>query len=829
LQKNQITNPKTGLSSGEAAWRAANGLENRDASLKPKPISRIVKDNFFTLFNAINFALTVMILFTGSFRNLLFMIVVICNSLISLFHELRARNATERLKLISSKNIQVLRDSKIINIKTELVVRNDIVIFESGDQIIADCVVVSGTCEADESLLTGESDLVEKKEGDSLFAGSFIVSGKVYACAVKVGKNTYSAKISRRLKNIKSAQSEIMLAVKKIIKIVSIAIIPIGVPFFINQFKTGGFVYASAALTTGAALIGMIPEGLALLTSSVLALGATRLAGKKILAKDVYSVEALARIDTLCLDKTGTITEGTFEVSAAICTKKIEFDMAKIIKYLQNTNKNVNDNEMGNKKSDSLFSKFKSKFKLNGSKKNKFSAKDEKKYFYFADAPLIEALKILASSFENGNETLKALQRAVQFQKNKINTVSVVPFSSQRKFSGVYLGEQGSVLMGSAEVIFGEKSMAGGLAAKFSDYRVLAVGRTKEKITRDYIPKDAKFLGVILLTDKIRKNARETIKYFKENDVEIKVISGDGTAAVSKIANLVGIPNAQSAINARKLNSFSKISEASQKYTVFGRVTPEKKREIIKALKMKGRCVAMTGDGVNDILALKEADCSIAMASGSSAAREISHLILMNSDFSSIPKAVFEGRRAINNIQTASSLFLVKTIYSVILAVLLLFFSVPYPFMPIQMSLISTLTVGIPSFLLALESNTARIKESIFSNIMHVSLPAALAICANIIFCFLVRSWLKIPQDIYSSIAVATTGILSIQLLRQVSLPFNFFRGAVFWFVVSAFAVCFIFYGNIFLIVSPIFWGIKYILTAFVLGVISSFLYKIIR
>jgi cation-transporting ATPase E len=716
------------------------------------------------------------------------MIVVVCNSLISLFHELRARNATEKLKLILSKNTKVLRDSKIIDIQTENIVIDDIIIFENGDQICADCVVAEGSCEADESLLTGEPNLIEKKEGDSLLSGSFVVSGKVLARAVKVGKNTYSAKISKKLKNIKPSQSEIMLTVKKIIKIVSILIIPVGIPFFINQFRASGCVYSTAALSTSAVMIGMIPEGLALLASSVLALGAIRLARKKILAKDVYSVEALARVNTLCLDKTGTITEGSFEVFAIICQNKLETDLKEISKIYEN----------------------------------------KKKFADLSDVSLFKALKILVSSFENGNETLKSLQKSIKPKENFEKADYVVPFNSRRKFSGVFLNSHGSFLMGSAEIIFPENKKIQNLITKFSNYRILAIGHSDDKLIKDKIPSNIKFLGIVLMLDKIRKGASDALKYFYENQVDIKIISGDSVSTVTKIAKLVGVPNFYDSIDTSELNNFSDILNAAAKYTIFGRVTPEKKREIIKALKIKGKYVAMVGDGVNDILALKEADCSVAMASGSSAAREISNLILINSDFSSMPNAVFEGRRAVNNIQTTSGLFFVKTAYSSILSILMLFFSFPYPFMPIQMSLISALTVGIPSFLLALEPNTAKIENSIFSNIMRTSLPAALAICANIVLCSIARSKFSIPQNIYSSIAAATTGVLSIQLLYKVCSPMNRFRCFVFLSLALAFVICFIFYSHAFLIVSPILWGLKFIIISLILGIVSSVLYKLI-
>ena len=773
---------KSGLSFSEVLEREKNGQKNIDSSVKPKPVSEIFKKNFFTLFNFINFILALMIIFTGSFKNLVFMFIVIINSFISFVQELRASAATQKLKLISSSNSKVIRNSKEININPNEIVKDDIIILKAGDQVVVDCIIGEGNCEVNESLLTGESDLITKKIGDYLLSGSFIVSGKVIAVANKVGKHTYSAKISRGLKNIHSAKSEIMLAVQKIIKLVSFIIFPVGIPFFLSQMKSNNYNYSIAALATSAALIGMIPEGLALLTSSVLALGATRLAKKKILAKDVYSVESLARIDTLCLDKTGTITEGKFEVKGTVSYKNLLSDNIKI----------------GD----------------------------------FGDIKLLTALEILSSAFETGNDTFNAIKNKFGKKKHEYKIKSVIPFASHRKFSAVYLKDIGSLIMGSAEFIFKNNFYKfEKLISKYSDYRVLSVAHSKSEITQDNINNNnnnnnINFLGIVILSDKIRKDAIETIDYFEDHKVDVKIISGDNADTISKVAKTVGIKNYDKAIDTSKLEKKSDIFKAVSKYTIFARVTPEKKREIIMAMKTKGKRVAMIGDGVNDILALKEADCSVAMASGSSAAREISHLILMNSDFSAIKDAVFEGRRAINNIQTTSSLFLVRTIYSAILAVLLVFFSIPYPFAPIQMTLINTLTVGIPSFLISLEPNTSEIKKSLFSNIVKISVPAAIAICINIILCFLSKYSFDIPQEIYSSISVATTAIISFRLLWKICQPLNFFRAFIFVFLTLSFIFIFMFYGNLFSLVLPSLWGIKYLIISCIVGFLSCVIYN---
>ena len=766
---------RSGLSSREVSERFKKGLSNVDSSVKPKSISEIFKKNFFTLFNFINFILAIMISFTGSFKNLTFMFIVVSNSLISLFQELRSRNATENLKLISSTNSLAIRDHKQVNIRSNEIVKDDVLVLKAGDQIIVDCIIGEGSCEVNESLLTGESDLISKNPGDNLYAGSFVVSGKVTVVASKVGKNTYSAKISRGLKNISVAKSEIMLAVQKIIKIVSFIIVPAGFFLFLTQLKISNYDYSFATLKTSAALIGMIPSGLALLTSSVLALGATRLSKKKILAKDIYSVESLARINTLCLDKTGTITEGSFEVVGTVSYKNLLLDSLKV----------------GN----------------------------------FGDSYLFRSLEIISSAFESGNETFNSIKS--KFGSNSVDykIVSIVPFTSDRKFSSVFVENLGSFAMGSAEFIFKDKKIEN-LLSKYSEYRVLSVAHSDVEITKDYIPEDIRLVGIVLLKDKIRKDAAETIDYFQKNGVNVKIISGDNPDTISKIAKSIGLKDYDKSLDVSKVEKHSEILKSVSKYSIFARVTPERKRELIMALKSKGHQVAMIGDGVNDILALKEADCSVAMANGSSAAREISHLILVNSNFSSVKDAVFEGRRAINNIQTTSSLFLVKTIYSMILTIILLLFSIPYPFEPAQMMLLNLFTVGVPSFLLALEPNSSPIKKSLFSNMIRVSIPTAITVCISILLCFFAKSFFNIPINMYSTMSVVATGFIGFELLWKICQPLNAFRSSVFLVLSIGFIVSFIRFGSFFFLITPTTWEIRYFFIFFSILLVSHFIYK---
>ena len=766
-----------GLTLNEVNDRMSKGLSNVDTSVKPRPVSKILRKNFFTLFNLVNIILASMLIFTKSFQDLTFMIAVLSNFLISFFQELRARNATEKLKIVSSEEIRVLRDSKIRSIKTECVVKDDILIIGAGEQIVADCCVVGGTCEVNESLLTGESDLITKKVGDKILSGSFVVSGEVYARASKVGRNTYSFRISKGLKDIHSAKSEIMLAVQKIIKIVSIVIIPIGIPLFLSQMRSSNYDFALAVSKMSAALIGLIPEGLALLTSSVLALGSTRLARKNILTKDIYSVESLARIDTLCLDKTGTITEGKFEIKGTVSYKNLLLDGVKV----------------GN----------------------------------FGDVKLFHALEVLSYAFKTGNETFTSIKEKFGNPNAHYEISSVVPFASHRKFSSVFLKNTGSFIMGSFEFIFGKNSSKiEKILSRYSDYRILSVAYNKNEIIKDSLPDNPEFLGIVLLSDKIRKDARETIDYFQKNNVDVKIISGDNAETISKIAKKVGVRNYNKFIDAREFKRYSEIVNSVNRYSIFARVTPERKREIIMALKAKEHRVAMIGDGVNDILALKEADCSVSMASGSSAARNISHLILVDSTFSSIKDAVFEGRRAINNIQTSSSLFLVRTMYSAILIMISIFFNIALPFKPRQLIIINTLTVGVPSFLFALEPNASEIKKSIFASIIKRSLPASITISANIILCFILKNILKIPDSVYSSISIGTTGIIGFQLLWKMIQPLNTFRTAMFLILVCSFTTVFLSLGSFFAIEPISQWGWSGVTSFAILSLINSLIYK---
>ncbi len=715
-----------GLTRAQVKERVSQGLVNSDKSTSLKSDSQIIKDNLFTLFNFINLILAIAILFVGSYRNLMFMGVVTCNAFIGIFQEIKAKNTINRLNLINSSEACVIRDGEKQKINIKKIVLDDILEIKSGEQIVADCIILEGKCEVNESLLTGEPDLIPKKQGDTLLSGSYIVSGSCKAKTENVGEKNFSSRILDGLKFIKKTKSEIMSNINIIIKFISIAIIPVGALLFYRQLVSSGYNYSSSIVSTAAALTGMIPEGLVLLTSSVLAIGIIRLSRRRILVQDLYCLETLARVDTLCLDKTGTITEGTFEMHEVV--------------------------------------------PING-----FSKEDAAK-----------ALKILSSNLNDANETFKTIQANFLPDSNYAYADEIYPFSSEKKWSGIHLPNEGSYVLGASEFVFGEKQSE--LVKEYSkNYRVLALGCSSFGFENKNLPKCVQPVALVLLKDKIRFKAEKTLNFFARQGVNLKIISGDDPVTVSQIGKRVNIKNSDLYIDTRTLKTDKQIYEAAEKYTVFGRVTPSQKQKIIKALKSQGHTVAMVGDGINDVLAMKESDCSIAMASGSNIARNVAHLVLLSSDFAAMPYAVAEGRKAINNLQRSSSLFLIKTIYSFILSILFFIISAPYPFIPIQMTLISSLTIGLPSFILGLEPNKERIHGNLFRNIISKALPAAISIVSTILICVGIYSWCGISQSRYSTLAVVSTGFLGILTLYKISLPLNKIRKNLLWFVIISF------------------------------------------
>ena len=677
-----------GLSSNEVNDRLKKGLTNKNKVVPTKSILKIITDNIFTLFNLLNFILALLIFFVSSYKNLLFMGIVVCNTLISMVQEIRSKRIVDKLSIITSLKSNVIRDNKIVNISNEDIVLDDIIILKSGNQIVTDCIILEGSVEVNESFITGESDLMSYKEGDELKSGSFVVVGKVIAKVIHVGNDNYVNVISSDAKYVKPLNSILMKSLNKIIKLVSIFIVPLGLLLFFNQYNLDKNLETSI-VNTVAALLGMIPEGLVLLTSTVLAVSVIRLAKLNVLVQELYCIEMLARVDTICLDKTGTITSGKMEVIDVI--KLEDYDLNEIIGNI------VNTLDSDNATSDALGNYF-------------------KKY-------------------------------------DNYKVIKTIPFSPINKYSGVEFVE-GRFLIGAPEFLCKKKIKE---VIDNQDNRTLL-------ITKDDLP-----IGVIVLKDEIRKNAKKMLNYLKNQNVDIKIISGDNLKTISKIANNVGLKVSGIDLSKDEIDDINK-------YNVFARVTPIQKKKIIEKLQNNNHFVAMTGDGVNDVLALKQSDCSITIKSGTDAARNVSQLILLDDDFDAIPSIIKEGRRTINNIERSATLFLAKTTYAFLLVLIFMFISFNYPFQPIQLTLTNFFTIGVPSFILALEPNNNRIKGNFLTNVLSKSLPASLTIVLNIIILAVLGNLFKLTNNQISTLCVLMTGFTGFLLLFKICYPLNKLR-----------------------------------------------------
>ncbi len=731
--------PDEGLSPALWQQRMIEGQNNVDCTVSTRSVGRIVRDNVCTLFNLINVILAAAVLAVGSYKNCLFMGVVLCNLGIGIFQELRAKYAVDKLSLLSSVKAHVIRGGMPMEIPVDQVVLDDVLALKSGGQVVTDCVLLRGECEVNEAFVTGESEPVLKHEGDLLLAGSFVVSGECRARAEHVGDENYISTISKGAKQFKKVRSEIMETLKKIIRIVSIIIIPVGGLLFWGQMRLSDNTVSDAVVQTVAALIGMIPEGLMLLTSTVLTVSVVRLSQHKVLVQELYCIEALARVDTLCLDKTGTLTEGTMEVAGVIPWE-------------------------------------------NGSVKE-----------------AEEALKALCRALPDRNATFDAIARKYG-GKSDWKLTQAVPFSSRTKWSGASFEEKGTFVIGAGEFLFPE--MPAGLKSELDRYaregRVLLLAWSDSGFRERELPYGLKPMAIVLIQDVIRPEAAETLRYFMEQGVDVKVISGDNPLTVSQIAQRTGVKNWDQWVDLSGCKTDEEVKTAASRYTVFGRVLPDQKKLLIQALKEEGHTVAMTGDGINDVLALKEADCSIAMASGSDAARNVSQLVLLDSNFDSMPRVVGEGRRSINNIQRSASLFLTKTLYATMLAVLFLFIQMPYPFMPIQLTLISAVTIGIPAFILALEPNRARIEGNFLKNILMKAVPGGVTIVMNILLAVFLGWKLGLSTEMISTISVLVTGFTGLMLILQLCMPFTLIRKILLGFLCLLFAGCVVFLPGLF-------------------------------
>ena len=702
---------KCGLTNYEVDKRIKDNLVNIDTEVGTKTVSEIVKENVLTLFNIINIVLAIAVICVGSFKNLTFIIIITINTLISIIQELRSKKTLDKLKVVAASKVHVIRDSIEKEIGINEIVLDDVIKVEIGNQIVVDSIIKDGEVEVDESFITGEADTVFKRKGDMLLSGSFIVSGKAICQVEHIGYDNYTAKISSDTKYIKAVSSEIMRSLNKIISTISFLIVPVGILLFSRQMYIEGNTVSQAVVSTVAALIGMIPEGLVLLTSTVLAVSVIRLSQRKVLVQDLYCIETLARVDTLCLDKTGTITEGKMEVMAEVFVEDIN-----ISEIIGNINYNLGDN----------------------------------------------------------NPTAIALLDKYG-KSDTFEIVDKMPFSSAKKYSGIALKDKVYVV-GAAEFILKKDDKFLKKVEEYTnEYRVILLAEALNKRLDNVRP-----LALLLLQDKIRSDANETLQYFREQGVTLKIISGDSPHTVYGIACRAGFKEDAKIVDATTLVTDQDILDAAWEYDIFGRVTPEQKKKLVLALQHLGHTVAMTGDGVNDVLALKKADCSIAMASGSDATKNVSQLVLLDSNFSSMPYVVAEGRRTINNIEKSSSLFLVKTIYATLLAIIFIFIDMPYPFIPIQLSLASTVTVGIPSFILALQDNYDLVQKHFLKRVLKRAVPPAFTIIINILVVFIASKLFNFTYEQTSTLSAMITGYVAFMLLFKTCLPFNKLRIALF-------------------------------------------------
>ncbi len=664
-----MTQLPTGLTAAEVAKKTQEGLHNDYETKTSKSTAAIIKDNLLTLFNFLNLLIGVFLFAVGAYSNMFYLAIIFVNITIGISQELHARNLVKKLSLVSPQTVRVIRDAQIHEISAKELVLEDVVILGAGDQIPADMTVLSGLVEVNEAMLTGEADLVVKEAGASLLSGSFIVSGEVTGTVLHVGAENYAAKLSNEAKVHKPIRSELLASIRSVSKFTSYVIVPLGVILFFQAFMMRDAGIKESVVVSAAALLGMLPKGLVLLISIALTTGVIKLAKKRILVQDMYAVETLAHVDTLCLDKTGTLTEGHM-VLESIVPLQADSDPNMLL---------------GN---------------------------------------------YLAASTDN-NLTMQALRQGCP-ELTDHQPIEVAAFSSQRKWGAVAFEHLGNVYLGAPEKVAGSAALPQVKEAQEAGLRVLILAvEANPKTPTSFDPTNAQAVAVLILSDIIRQNAKETLAYLADQGIDLKVISGDNPIAVAAIAHRAGLANADQAIDLSTLTTEAEVREAATRYTVFGRVTPEQKKLLVQELKANQRTVAMTGDGVNDVLALREADVSIAMAAGDSAARQIANFVLLDSDFTTLPDVLFEGRRVVNNVTKASGIFFIKTIYSFLLSLVCILTSSAFPFLPIQITLIDLAIEGYPSFFLSFEENKAPIKGRYLPTVLLNALPNALLVLVN--------------------------------------------------------------------------------------------------
>lgn len=736
---------RVGLNPEQIRIREENGWTNDEVAPPGLTTKEIVHNNIFTYFNLIFLILAILLCLVGSFRNLTFLPVIICNTLIGIIQEIRSKKVLDRLTMLNAPHTEVIRGGVSLNLEADQLVVDDIVVFRAGNQICADAIVEAGEVQVNESLLTGESDEITKKRGDRLMSGSFVVSGSCHARLDKVGADSYISQLTLEAKAMQQGeQSEMIRSLDKLVKMVGIALIPIGIILFVQSYFYNHDSFRQSIISMVAAVIGMIPEGLYLLASVALAVSAMRLASKKVLLHDMKSIETLARVNVLCVDKTGTITEDSMCVSEVVKAKA--YDEEK----MPDLNRMIGD---------------------------------------------------FVKGMDADNSTMHAMQEHFTEHSDKVPE-KVIPFSSTVKYSGVIFKDQAYVLGAPEFVLREDYTKYQGRIEQYTSrgFRVLVFGSYDGEPDGKLLTGTVTPLGYVLLLNKVREEAPATFKYFADQGVAIKVISGDNPITVSETAKQAGIEGAENYVDAGTLKTEEDIALAVSKYTVFGRVIPEQKRQFVQALKKQGMTVAMTGDGVNDVLALKDADCSVAMASGSDAAVQASQVVLLESDFSRMPEVVLEGRRVVNNIQRSASLFLVKNIFSFLLAIFSAVFMITYPLEPSQVSLISMYTIGIPAFFLALQPNRDIIKGHFLTNVFLKALPAGLtdvlAVGALVVFG---QTFGVASKDI-STAATMLLAIVGFMILYRICQPMNALRMIVWIGCVIGLLGCSIFLPQLFAI-----------------------------
>ena len=776
----------TGLTNEQVQERIAEGKVNVNENPNTRTYKQIILENTLTFFNFLNIALLVLVLFVRSYKNSMFMGIILINTVIGIIQEIRAKKTIDKLAILTESKTVVLREGKKWSISTEKLVLDDLIFLKTGDQVPADVKVLEGTVEVNESLLTGESDNLSKSQGDELFSGSFVTSGEACCQVIHVGKDNYASQITSEAKEFKRHNSELRNSLNAILKVISIIIVPLGAMLFYKQYMIVGDTLKDSVVNMVAAVLGMIPEGLVLLTSVALTLGSMVLATKKTLVQELYCIETLARVDTLCLDKTGTITEGTMKVEDVQLYDTAQTTVVQhTAKFDPETGEPVQN--VSALKPEVTVSAEKENGQIQETVNSETVSQEERQKLQEIDHIMGNMMSVL----HDQNATADALRMRFP-SRNDLKLIHAIPFSSDRKYSGAVFEGRGTYLMGAAQFLFpeGNEELLEHCSSYAQEgYRILVLAHSEQETKGTERPTGLEPLGLFLITDVIREEAPDTLAFFDSQGVDLKVISGDDPVTVSAIAKKAGLKNANHYIDATTIKTSEEMQRAVAECSVFGRVTPQQKKQMVQALQSQKHTVAMTGDGVNDVLALKEADCSIAMAAGSDAAKNIANVVLLDSNFGAMPHIVNQGRRVVNNIRSAASMFLIKTIFSVLLSLITIFFGDAYPFEPIQMSLISACAVGIPTFLLTQENNYNKIDHTFLRHVFMNAFPAAVTITGCVFTIMLVC------QDVYHSnvmlntACVLVTGWNYMSALRTVYSPLNTYRKVIIYGMQFAFFI----------------------------------------